>query len=201
MESVLLMLQNSVRSRAWQQRLQKGFEIIRMTPGIFQQVRRSLFRCAHYARQLEVNTAHCLESSGGRKSETIFQLACVRTVVFSCVVCRFTFCRFSCAFFVHPVWLQTVISSHNFAGWAFYCSLLLPFLLVQMNSINSATKTWDEFLVLSNATRSETIVLTIRHPEICNVLSRAFLLMSLTSTCLITFSCFPDVYHYVAKEQ
>ena len=92
-----------------------------------------------------------------------------------------------------------MISSHNFASWTFYCFFLLPSLLLQMNSINSVTKTWDEFLVLSNVTGSETTVLIIHHPDICNVLSRALFLMSFAFMCLIIFSYFLDIFTRLRK--
>jgi hypothetical protein len=55
------------------------------------------------ALMLELDTEHFLYSSGARNSETLLQKPCIHKAFFSCVVCRFTSCRFGRSYFIHPV--------------------------------------------------------------------------------------------------
>ena len=51
----------------------------------------------------DLDTEHFLYSSGARNTEIMLQQPYTQSIFFSCIVCRFTFCRFDRSYFVHPV--------------------------------------------------------------------------------------------------
>jgi hypothetical protein len=50
----------------------------------------------------DLDTEHFLYSSGARNSEIMLQKLYTHKAFFSCIVCRFTFCRFDRSYIVNP---------------------------------------------------------------------------------------------------
>jgi hypothetical protein len=73
--------------------------MIGTTPGIFFSESGDL--CSDMQ---DFDTEHFLYSSGARNSEIMLQKPYThKAFFFSCIVCRFTFCRFDRSYFLHPV--------------------------------------------------------------------------------------------------
>jgi hypothetical protein len=119
-----------------QQWIQNGFEIIRTTPGIFQLVRRSLFRRA----------TSCVEAPGRHVEHFLLivrrpltRIPCFRRPMFIkhfllVLWCRFTFCMSGRAFLVQPLQIPSLSISRQLKGLHPSVALIkLPVLKLESN--------------------------------------------------------------------